>query len=225
MTKLIKTLCILIVSLFPFVILSSCQSPQQSKKLSLTTPTVSAASSSNVSEADKNIDYVAAPEAIILKIGGKSEVIQKGEQFSEILSLTSARLKGAKILVQEQWGDFEVAPIISGIDTIEFDYSAIQSSSFEYDGFHSSPLIKVGENPPKITMHSSITYTKLVFPLADAKDINGNDKNFSLSVFSYGDPSVIQMTENNRSCKAVFNISPIGSPNELLTYLKKQNYI
>jgi hypothetical protein len=167
-------------------------------------------------------DSVASPDAIIYHKCGKNLVIDNKAQFIEVVRLVNKRLRGAKITADEQWADFDVTPAISGIDSLEFDYSQLNVSSFEYDGPHSSPARAVGATASQAAVYTRIQYIKLIFPLADTT-VSGSVNtagSFSVSVFSSGDPSVIKYNVNGRDAAPVFKISPIGAPDDLIAYLK-----
>lgn len=176
------------------------------------------ATTASVASAEQDIsDCVSAPDAIVFHSGNKAIAVKKGKQFDKIVALANARLHGAKITSSSEWADFSVDPMLSGIDTLEFDYSKLQTSVFEYDGLHhSSPALNPGEKPPVV--RAEINYTKLVFPLADQKSGSENSNKFSLSVLSYGDPN-LSISINGKSGLPVFQEYPIGSPDSLSAYL------
>lgn len=173
-------------------------------------------------QSQKVMDWVNLPRTIIYHEKGKDVVIDKKAEVHRIVQLINKRLNGAKIMTAEVWPDFDVAPVLSGMDSLEFDYSYLQTSSFEYDGAHSSPIQIPGDKVSETMMLTKIQYNKLIFPLANKavpSDIS-SDGNFSCSIFSYGDTST-KMNVNGRDAAAVFKISPIGTPNELIEYLKE----
>lgn len=194
-TKLLLTCGLALGCIFMLILPSSCDENNRAKTV-----------------AEYNVsDQVAMPDTIIFHHGGKNMTIAKGTQFNKIVSMTNARLKGAQITENSLWTDSDATPLLSGIETIEFDYSQIQTSSFEYDGFTSVSVY----NETQLAPPTIIKYTKLIFPLIDESDYNKNDDNFSLSVFSYGDPTGIT---SGGGC--VFQTYPISQPNYLGNFLK-----
>ena len=165
----------------------------------------SSAASSHVS------DQLAAPKTIIFHLGKKNIKINNGRQFDEVLNLVNQRLKGAEIITDAIWDDYDLAKRLSNLKTIEFDYSHLQESSFNYVGDINLPLN--GTRPKHPCTY--IDYTKLIFPLSDKKKEGPYNEKFSLSIFSYGDPR-----ENINGGAADFQTYPIGSPSELIDYLK-----
>jgi hypothetical protein len=243
-----KSLLIIGLALVCFFMLalSSCGETKRAKIATSSTPATTSAATLITSSPSNSTepDQLAVPDTIIFHEGDKNLPIGKGKQFDEIVSMTNARLKNAKILNEEQLADINSTSAISGfdtfdftgIDTLEFDYTQVHSSAFAYNGAHSSPIFSSGI-PKKFTV--SIFYTKLIFPLTDNPDKSGSNvlsshslsshslsshslSSHSLSshsLFSYGDPNV-EMSVGGKEVAAVFCTSPIGSPDLLFNYLK-----
>jgi len=164
-----------------------------------------------------NSDQIVKPNAIILHTGSKNLVIEKGIQFDKIVSLTNARLKGAELNISLAWADFNFVPTLSGIDNLEFDYSKVQTLSFEFDGVNpGGPALRPGEKPS--VYHTEVKFTKLIFPLNDNPNGSKGYK-YSLSFFSNGSPGD-KVNINGKVGLPINQNYPIGSPDALTDYMK-----
>ena len=141
-------------------------------------PTYSTSSAKSAPLKSNEPDQLNAPDAIIFHMETIDFTLPKGNEFDEIVRLINRSLKGTKISSSSAWADFEVPKYMSGITTIEFDYSKLQTSSFEYVGIRTTP-----SNGKPYELSEQLKYTKLVFPLTDSKD-EGRTVNRSVSAYS-----------------------------------------